>query len=616
MKRINLLDIETSNKIAAGEVVERPLSVVKELIENSIDSGAKNITIELIDGGEKLIRVIDDGSGIHRDDVKKAFLPHATSKIVDALDIFKINTLGFRGEALPSIASVSKIRLKSKTYEDDLGCEIEINAGTIIRENQVGMNNGTIIEVEDLFFNVPARKKFLKSSQRESTLINDIISRISLSFPEVSFKLYNNNKLILATLGNGSLNDAVMSIYGKETAKNVSSFEGCNDISTIHGFIGNQELSRGSRNNQNIFINNRYIKNKMITTAVENAVRSFFTINKYPFFILFIDIFPEFVDVNVHPTKSEVKFQDERVVFKIVFDTIHKAIKESIRETFEINEEFTVNEPLQKTYEPIVSVQLPIDLKVSDEVINYQKPFINENLKKDSLVEDNNSVYNNQLPVKDGGLVNINANLNEEKNSEQIKPNKLQNLKIIGQLFNTYILLEGEDGLYMVDQHAAHEKILFERYMKDISNKTVISQILVTSEILELSNDDFQYYLENKDVFEAVGFKLEVFGENTICIKEVPLLLGKPEVKSLFLSLMDNIKNLGSGSASELKYNKIASISCRGAIKANDKLKYEEMLSLINQMNSIDDPFNCPHGRPTIIKISQNELEKRFKRIQ
>ena len=353
MKRINILDEHTSNKIAAGEVVERPSSVVKELMENSIDAESKNITIEIEEGGVSLIRIIDDGHGIHREDIKKAFLPHATSKIKDVDDIYSIMTLGFRGEALASIASISKVSLKSKMEDDDFGSEIVIEGGDILSINDIGTNKGTVIEVRDLFYNVPARKKFLKTISREGALIGDIVNRIALSHPEVSIKFYNNGKKVLHTYGTGNLIDVIRTIYGKNISDNLIYFESKEDAISLYGYIGKEEISRGSRNNQSIFVNGRYIKNKTIVAAVENAFKSFATVNKFPFFVLFIELYPEFVDVNIHPTKAEIKFKEDRGIFKKVFDSVHKAFKNEIFEEFYIPEEETEAKEKSKTIEEI-----------------------------------------------------------------------------------------------------------------------------------------------------------------------------------------------------------------------------------------------------------------------
>ncbi len=336
--RINILEVETSNKIAAGEVVERPSSVVKELVENSIDAGAKNISIEIFEGGQKNIKVIDDGSGIHIDDIEKAFLPHATSKIKYVEDIYNIHTLGFRGEALPSIASVSRTTLNSRTKESTVGKEISQSSGDILYVKEIGCNVGTTIEVKDLFFNVPARQKFLKTPQRESALISDILGRLALANNEISFKLLNNDKKVLSTYSSTNLSDTIRYIYGKEVVDNIISFEKFNDIMSVHGYIGKADISRGSRNRQSIFVNKRYIKSGLITAAVENAFKSFLTINKFPFFVIFLDIFPEYIDINVHPQKTEIKFQEDKAVFKIVFDAVHSAIADSLRGNFDIPE--------------------------------------------------------------------------------------------------------------------------------------------------------------------------------------------------------------------------------------------------------------------------------------
>ena len=377
MNRINILNADTANKIAAGEVVERPSSVVKELVENSLDAGAKNITIEIQNGGESLIKIIDDGSGVHPEDVEKAFNPHATSKIRDTYDIFSINTLGFRGEALPSIASIARVDFKSKIADFDMGKELVISGGEKESLTDCSMNRGTQIEVRDLFFNVPARKKFLKTTARESALINDLVNRISLANPDVSFKLFNNNKKILNTYGNGKLIDVIRTIYGKSTAENLIYFEEHKDTASVYGFIGNDTLARASRNNQSLFVNKRYVKNRSLTVAVENAFRSFNVTGKFPFFVLFIDTYPELIDVNIHPTKSEIKFKDERFIFKLVFDAVHSAMREYVKDTFTLPEEEqkkfealkeeVIQESLDKEISTLEKLKENINYKVSDD---------------------------------------------------------------------------------------------------------------------------------------------------------------------------------------------------------------------------------------------------------
>ena len=620
--RINVLDSETSNKIAAGEVVERPLSVVKELVENAIDAKAKNITIEIEEGGQKLIRVIDDGIGIHFDDIEKAFKEHGTSKIKSIEDVYKISTLGFRGEALPSIASISKLTLT--TYrERSKGGSITIEGGIEKSFSVAGANKGTIIEVRDLFYNVPARLKFMKTPQREGSLIADIVNRIALSHPDISFKFYNNGKRILLTLGNDNLKDVIRSVYGKTTVENLIYFENVTDTVSVYGYVGNMELARGSRNNQSVFINKRYIKNKLIGTAVENAVKSFFTINKFPFFILFLDIYSELIDVNVHPTKSEVKFNDDKAIFSSVFHGVHNALKEYVKSDF-LDEE--INDKEEEPSVVVEKIQMPLDFKRSE--MNYDS--FNVEPRKEVVYEPPRESYNNttmhikeevkpSYNIVEDDKVDNNFIHNADNNKEApiiTREPKFPKFKVIGQILKTYIVLEGTDSLILLDQHAAHEKILFEKYFSEIKSRNVNSQILLSPEVIQLPYDDYIIYTENNLVFKEAGFLIEEFGGNSIVIKEVPIFLGKPQVKDLFLSILDNIKKLASTDTIDIKYNKIATLACRSAVKANDKLTYEEMEYLVEQLRYIEDPFNCPHGRPTMIKITNTELEKRFKRIQ
>lgn len=639
MGKINILDIETSNKIAAGEVVERPSSVVKELVENSIDAGALNISIEIEDGGENLIRVIDDGSGIYKDDVEKAFMPHATSKIRNIDDIFNISTLGFRGEALASIASVSRTTLKTRTIDSDLGKEICLEGSNLKHIIDVGCNVGTTIEVRNLFFNVPARKKFLKSSSRESAMISDIISRIAIANPKVAFKLFNNGKRVINTYGTGKLEDVVRTIYGKTISENITYFETHDDIATVHGYIGNSEISRGSRNNQSIFVNNRYIKNKLITAAVENAFKSFITINKFPYFIIFIDIFPEFVDVNIHPTKSEIKFKDDRLIFKLVFDAVHQALRESLKDSFMIPEEKDSNLFKPNTqYENLSYFDNNAIIKKTDNEKSYDTIYKDlENKKTESsgfnkdednkILEDHKNEFLKEsktevvlpidLSIQHDNRVEKQDTLKEQNSEYDIKREaKFPKLNIIGQFNKTYILAEYIDNLYIIDQHAAHEKILFQKYRNDIKTSKVVAQALLVPLVLEMNVEDYFYYIENKDVFSKSGFIIEDFGDNTISIREVPYVIGKLDAKNIFLNMLDDLKNLGTGKTEDIKYDRIATMACKAAIKANDALDILEMNNLIEELRYIEDPFTCPHGRPTIIKITLYELEKRFKRVQ
>lgn len=637
MGKINILDQNTANQIAAGEVVERPSSVVKELVENSIDANSSNITIEILDGGTSLIKIIDDGNGIEPDDLKKAFMPHATSKIKNISDIYSINSMGFRGEALASIASVSKVSLKSKVAHEEEGREISLEAGNIIYDGEVGINNGTIIEVRDLFFNVPARKKFLKSTSRETAIISDIINRIALANPNISFKLFSNNKKVLHTYGNGNLVDTIRSVYNKETSSNLIEFEKHLDTITVYGFIGNKELARKSRSNQSIFVNKRYIKDRAINVAVENAYRSFNTSDKFPFFILFIEIYPELVDVNVHPTKSEIKFSNEREVFSAVYLAVHKAFGDYVKDEFNVENDIFVDDYKEKEEVNQLTFENKINelTKLEDEYKSIDENFRNNpELKKkivsipvdlnkiDNIDYNSNNFDNNNLEVEES--VAEEKKDYDENNTKNIKNNndqisniepKIPKLNIIGQFNKTYILAEYNDNLYLIDQHAAHEKLLFENYINSIENADLIIQPLIVPIVLELSLNDYGYYEENKDLFENAGFKIESFGMSSIKITEVPYFLNKLDPKNLLLSIIDNLKALGSGKTVEVKYNKIATLACKAAVKANDILSIAEMEKLLEDMRYMDDPFHCPHGRPTIIKFSRYELDKKFKRI-
>ncbi|HHL2030765.1 TPA: DNA mismatch repair endonuclease MutL [Clostridium perfringens] len=673
MNRINILNADTANKIAAGEVVERPSSVVKELVENSLDAGAKNITIEIQNGGESLIKIIDDGSGVHPEDVEKAFNPHATSKIRDTYDIFSINTLGFRGEALPSIASIARVDFKSKTEDFDMGKELIISGGEKESLTDCSMNRGTQIEVRDLFFNVPARKKFLKTTARESALINDLVNRISLANPDVSFKLFNNNKKILNTYGNGKLIDVIRTIYGKSTAENLIYFEEHKDTASVYGFIGNDTLARASRNNQSLFVNKRYVKNRSLTVAVENAFRSFNVTGKFPFFVLFIDTYPELIDVNIHPTKSEIKFKDERFIFKVVFDAVHSAMREYVKDTFTLPEEEekkfealkeeVIQESLDKEISTLEKLKENINYKVSDdrkkeEIYSYNpskdyeaKTEVNipvDFLSKENQDESskfNNSLENNEFKevsakreisydpilIKNEIRDKVSENTYDSLESSDYKCNKNEygnsleetiyreakfpKLRVIGQFNKTYILAEYDSTLYLIDQHAAHEKILFEKYSSDIAKKKVEIQPLMIPLVVTLPTEDYLYYDENKEIFEKAGFKISDFGDNSIRIEEVPYFLDKLNPTELITSMINNLKKMGTGETVEVKYNKIASMSCRAAVKANDVLSILEMENLIEDLRYINDPFHCPHGRPTIIKFTSYELDKKFKRI-
>ncbi|MGL5087111.1 MAG: DNA mismatch repair endonuclease MutL, partial [Clostridium sp.] len=540
-----------------------------------------------------------------------------------------ISSLGFRGEALPSIASVGIVNLKSKPDNEDFGGEITIKGGEVLDTKEVGMNKGTIMEVKDLFFNIPARKKFLKTSSREGSLINDIVTRIAISNPNISFKYYNSGKKILHTYGNGILKDVIRTIYGKTISDNLIDFESDGDVISIKGYIGKEEVARGSRNNQSIFVNGRYVKNRTLVVAVENAFKSFATVNKFPFFVLFVDVYPEFVDVNIHPTKEEIKFKEDRAVFKKVFDSVHSAFKEEVFNSFQVPEEkykedglnaevvenisFEINykEPLYNFEKEEVDLRTKIksdeeekviikksqDINLSDiekeealynklknlggdgklkspstssQIVttNYNKEnIVDQYTNSNSYLKESNNTQNNLYntiteisPVNkeeqslDLPNENLNSDIKNEKAELKNKAPKFPKLRIIGQFNKTYILAEYEEVLYLVDQHAAHEKILFEKYLKEIEEGSIIIQPLLLPSLIDLTIDDYCSYEENIEIFKSSGFNIECFGGNTVAIKEVPYFLGRLNPKSLFMSILDNLKNLGSGKTTEVKY--------------------------------------------------------------
>lgn len=513
---------------------------------------------------------------------------------------------------------------------------------------------------------MPARKKFLKTSSREASLISDIVCRIALSNPNISFKLFNNGKKILNTYGNSNLLDVIRTVYGKTIGENIIYFEHSEDTLTIYGYIGKESITRGSRNNQSIFVNGRYIKHKTLTVAVENAFKSFSTVNKFPFFILFIEVYPEEVDVNIHPSKAEIKFKDDRLIFKKVFDTVHEALRNEVFKEFEMktskddtfkkdefkeiafdikpNEEEKVNFQSFKNKE-ITEVELPVDLNYEKLSYNYEKINETETYKEPTNLSNLYGKSSKEINTRSNNLNEVEKNLessklneteilenenllsksletNEKTSSESLSNTKLEErvpkfppLRIIGQFNRTYILGEYDEVLYMIDQHAAHEKILFEKYFKSIEEGSIVVQPLLVPSVIDLTLEDLSYYEENKEIFKNAGFSLEEFGGNSLALKEVPYFLGKLDAKGLFLNILDNIKELGSGKTTEVKYNKIATMACKAAVKGHDVLSEQEMIKLVEDLRYIDDPFHCPHGRPTIIKFTNYDLEKKFRRI-
>lgn len=613
MGKINILSKDTFNKIAAGEVVERPASVAKELVENSIDAKSTEIYIEILEGGEKLIKIVDNGEGILEEDLRNAFLPHATSKIRTAEDLFSISTMGFRGEALSSISSVSKVLTRSKTQEND-GREILVEGGEIRYEKFSSMDQGTLMEIRDLFYNVPARKKFLKSTAREGAIISEILSKISMAHPKISFKLVVDGKEILRTYGTGNQKDVIRQVYNKKVYENLFYFENHYDSFSIFGYIGNEEISRGSRSHETIFVNKRLVQSKVITTAAEKAFKSFATVSRFPFFVINIEVFPEIIDVNIHPQKAEIKFEDESHIFKSVFGTIHGAMRDGLKDTFAIEKEEEEDSFVQLSHSAAntpVYIDIPVDtMKQTGLVVTEEKA----DVKKRPDQADYSSYENSDQKLReDQGHME-----REEwpRGSDEVERTaKFPMPVIIGQFRDTYILTEIHDELYIFDQHAAHEKINFEKYMLGIREGSVASQGLLIPEIVDLDMEDHQLYLDNKEVLKEAGFIIEDFGDRSISIREVPLFLGKVEASSYLHEILDNIRNLGKGNKEDVKYLRIATAACKASIKAYEPLTMEEMRFLIEELRFIKEPFTCPHGRPTLVKLTEKDMQKMFRRI-
>lgn len=607
MGKINLLTKDTFNKIAAGEVVERPASVVKELVENSIDAGATEIYVEIQSGGVELIKIVDNGEGILEEDLRNAFLPHATSKIKTAEDLFSIHTMGFRGEALSSIASVSKVLTRSKTKDHD-GREILIEGGEIRYEKYASMDQGTLMEIRDLFYNVPARKKFLKTPAREGSIISEIVSKISMAHPSIAFRLVVDGKEMLRTYGTGNQKDVIRQVYSKKVHDHVFYFENHFDSFSIFGFIGHEEVSRGTRAHETIFVNKRLVQSKVITSAAEKAFKSFATSSRFPFFVINLEIFPELIDVNIHPQKAEIKFEDDGHIFKSVFGTVHQALREGLQETFSIKEEEEAEsyEQLRQPETGVLRIDIPMDLTKDPRV---------DKIEEDRKVLD---VLKRQASlIKESGAEPVSDYHDSERTdvADRVPVAKFPMPRIIGQFRSTYILTEIQDELYIFDQHAAHEKINFEKYMEEIRQGHVAAQGLLIPEIIDLSMDDYQLYQENKEVLKEAGFLLEDFGDRSVSIREVPIFLGKVEAAPYFHEILDNIRNLGKGTKEEVKYLRIATAACKASIKAYEELTLEEMRHLIETLRFIEEPFSCPHGRPTLVKLTEKDMQKMFRRI-
>ena len=646
-KNINVLSQATIDKIAAGEVVERPLSVVKELVENSIDSGASAISVEIKDGGKSLIRVTDNGCGIPRDQLALAFLRHSTSKIDDTSDLMDIHSLGFRGEALSSISAVSRVELITKPQDQFMGSKYVMEGSKEVGLEEVGAPDGTTIFVYQLFYNTPARKKFLKSDTTEANYIVEMIENLALSHPDISFSFSVNGKEKLHTSGNGALKDCIYQICGKEISDNILYVEEENDRYVINGYIGNSTIARGNRNLENFYINGRYIKSSLLSKAVENAYVGFLMQHQYPFCLLNINTKEANIDVNVHPTKQEVRFDDEieisDLIYKIVRDRLN--FREDIKDVYLEEDksakvssasilsdlEYKSVQPFEKNKMAAVREKLIAEIHKDSPYERQYKDFYEakdaveeaEHKETDSNLNVNSYVDTN-LSNDIDAIADANANISTTAPQPQkiiyeqasfLTPEAKAKHKIIGQLFDTYWMVEYQDKLYIIDQHAAHEKVLYEKTMKKIHEKEMTSQLISPPIIVSLTTKERNLIEEYMDSFVGIGFQLEDFGGNEYAITGVPGNMFSLDCKSIFLEILNDCENIKPTDSYDIVLEKVASMSCQAAVKGNDRLSVAEAEELIDELLSLDNPYHCPHGRPTIISMSKYELEKKFKRI-
>ena len=688
MGNIVLLDDLTINKIAAGEVIERPASVVKELVENSIDAGATKINIEIQNGGISKIRIIDNGSGISKDDLEFAFERHATSKIRQADDLETVKSMGFRGEALASIAAIANVEMITKRECDDIGHKVVVEGGNVLESEDTAAQNGTSITVSNLFFNTPVRYKFLKKDFTEAGYIEDAVTRIAIANPNIAIKLTNGTKTIIQTTGNGDLKTVVYTIYGKEMAESILPVEYVYEDIKITGVIGKPEIARNNRTYQMFFVNKRYIKDKTLSAGVEQAFKGMLPIGKYGVVILNIEIEPNKIDVNVHPTKLEIRWSEEQKVFKAIYhsvketllrgDLIRNSEKEEIKiENLQPNEikeesvkekqeETLVREEKPKVQEENVkeeTTKIPTfinlfkkkekeqetkieeksnmveelfnkkanqeEIKIpTEEQVDKMTQILNLQRVKEEELEEKHTQNFDEMYVKAFGKLPEtksketkieNTEFTNVKNisvfEETEKYNQVPDYKYIGALFSTYIVIEIKDEIYIIDQHAAHERVMYEKVKKNFySNMEKDSQIMLLPDIIELSHKEREIVKENVDLFKKAGFLLEEFGDSTIRLIGVPSLCMELDTKELFIEILDEIDTVAITARQEKEDKFISTIACKAAVKAKMNLNVQEVENLMKQLLILPNPFTCPHGRPTAIKMTKYDIERKFNR--
>lgn len=628
--KIAVLEKSTIDKIAAGEVVERPSSVVKELVENAIDAGASAITVEIKDGGKSYIRITDNGCGIPEDELSVAFMRHSTSKLRDASELADIHTLGFRGEALSSISAVSRVEMITKPADTLMGVRYVIEDSKEVSLDKIGAPDGTTIMVYQLFFNTPARKKFLKTDTTEASYISELMERLALSHPDISFCFISNKKEKIHTSGNGNLMDTIYQIYGRLIASNLLAVEKETDLLKVSGFIGNSNVARGNRSLENFYINGRYIKSPLLSKSVEEGYVGYLMQHQYPFCVLMITTKEASVDVNVHPTKQEVRFDDEMAIadiFKsLIFERLHQ--REDIAEvTLDENVQAA---PLRKTTENDAtdpgseSMTCEPESKKEETIIEVApEPFEKSRLEK--MRQKITAQIHADTPYERKYQEYYQEKEKEQDQSREEKVTYEQTSflseqarakhRIIGQVFDTYWLIEHDNKLYIIDQHAAHEKVLFERMMKQLQDKEMTTQYVSPPIIVSLTRAERDILKRYEEVFSELGYVISSFGGNEFAIEGVPGNLFSFDVKEFFMELLASCGELKGNDGHDMIVEKVASMSCKAAVKGNNRLSYPEIEELLDELLSLENPYHCPHGRPTIIAMTKYELEKKFKRI-
>ena len=635
MPHITVLDQSTINKIAAGEVIERPSSVVKELLENAIDAQATAVTVEIRDGGISYIRVTDNGCGIPKEEVPLAFLRHSTSKIKSVEDLFTVSSLGFRGEALSSIASVAQVELITKTSEQLSGTRYQIEGGVERSYEEVGAPDGTTFLVRNLFYNTPARQKFLKTAQTEGSHVAALVEKIAMSHPDISIRFIQNNQNRLHTSGNHNLKDIIYTVFGREIAANLLPVESEQEVLQVHGFAGKPVIARSNRSFENYYINGRYVKSGLIGKAIEDAYKPFMMQHKYPFVLLHISIEPEYLDVNVHPTKMELRFRNGEQVYQMLFQAISQALshKELIPQVDLVKreEEKALEEAQKKAPHPepfevkrqAAMVQKPGESRTMQPQEPAKSRTMQPSIYKSEAVYGKIAESRAEPEPEIQAVAPVESRKPEQKQPQQLdlfeekllEPKNRIRHKLIGQLFDTYWLVEFNEHLYIIDQHAAHEKVLYEKTMRTLKTREFTSQMLNPPIILTIGSTEEVLLKKYMKYFQDIGFEIEPFGGREYAVRAVPDNLFSVAKKELLMEMIDDLSEDAGARTADMIHDRVATMSCKAAVKGNNHLSFAEADHLIDELLNLDNPYACPHGRPTIISMSRYELEKKFKRI-